>query len=70
MHFADEAQINVKAGNGGNGSMSFRREKYVAKGGPDGGNGGDGGSIVMQADSNLNTLVNFVSKKHYKATHG
>ena len=70
MHFADEAQINVQAGNGGNGSASFRREKYVAKGGPDGGNGGDGGDIILLADSNLNTLVNFMSKKHYKATHG
>jgi GTP-binding protein len=70
MHFADEAEINVKAGDGGNGSFSFRREKYIAKGGPDGGNGGEGGSIVMQADPNLNTLVNFVSKKHFKAKHG
>lgn len=70
MHFADEAKINVKAGNGGNGSASFRREKYVAKGGPDGGKGGNGGSIVFEADENLNTLVNFLSKKHYKAPHG
>ncbi len=70
MHFADEAEINVKAGTGGNGSFSFRREKYIAKGGPDGGNGGDGGSIIMQADENMNTLVNFVSKKHFKAKHG
>ncbi len=70
MHFADEAEINVKAGSGGNGSPSFRREKFVAKGGPDGGNGGDGGSIIMIADENINTLVNFLSKKHYKAEHG
>lgn len=70
MHFADEAEINVKAGNGGNGSFSFRREKYITKGGPDGGNGGDGGSIILQADENLNTLVNFVSQKHFKAGHG
>lgn len=70
MHFADEAQIEVKAGNGGNGSFSFRREKYIAKGGPDGGNGGDGGSVILQADGNMNTLVNFVSKKHFKAPHG
>ncbi len=70
MHFADEAHITVKAGKGGNGSFSFRREKYVAKGGPDGGNGGDGGSILMEADENMNTLVNFMSKKHYKAPHG
>lgn len=70
MHFADEAEINVKAGAGGDGSMSFLREKYIAKGGPDGGNGGHGGSIIMQADFNLNTLVNFMSKKHYKAEKG
>lgn len=70
MHFADEAEIKVQAGNGGNGSASFRREKYIAKGGPDGGNGGDGGSIILQADENMNTLVNFVSKKHFKAKHG
>jgi GTP-binding protein len=70
MHFADEAHINVKAGNGGNGSASFRREKYIPKGGPDGGNGGDGGSVILEADHNLNTLVNFLSRKHYKAEHG
>lgn len=70
MHFADEAQIDVKAGSGGNGSASFRREKFVAKGGPDGGNGGDGGNVVMEADENLNTLVNFVSQKHFKAPSG
>ena len=70
MHFADEAKITVKAGNGGNGAASFRREKYVDKGGPDGGNGGDGGNIVFEADPNLNTLVNFMSRKHYKAPHG
>lgn len=70
MHFADEAEIKVKAGDGGNGSFSFRREKFVAKGGPDGGNGGNGGSIIFEADYNLNTLVNFVSKKHYKAPKG
>ncbi|MFH0838302.1 MAG: GTPase ObgE, partial [Patescibacteria group bacterium] len=70
MHFADEAEIKVKAGNGGNGSSSFRREKFIPRGGPDGGNGGDGGSVILQADENLNTLVNFVSKKHFKARHG
>jgi len=70
MHFADEAEINVKAGSGGNGSASFRREKFIAKGGPDGGNGGNGGNITFEADENLNTLVNFVSKKHYKAGNG
>ncbi len=70
MHFADEAHISVRSGNGGDGSSSFRREKYIPKGGPDGGNGGNGGSVVFLADLNLNTLVNFVSKKHFKAEHG
>lgn len=70
MHFADEAKIWVKAGDGGNGSVSFRREKYIPKGGPDGGNGGDGGSIIFEATHDLNTLVNFVSKKHFKAAKG
>lgn len=70
MHFADEAQIMVKGGDGGNGSFSFRREKYVDKGGPDGGNGGHGGSVILQANENMNTLVNFISKKHFKAKHG
>ncbi len=70
MHFADEADINIVAGNGGNGSASYRHEKYVPKGGPDGGNGGDGGSIILHADGNMNTLVNFVSKKHFKAGRG
>ncbi|MBN2307098.1 GTPase ObgE [Candidatus Peregrinibacteria bacterium] len=70
MHFADEAEIKVKAGSGGNGAASFRREKFIPKGGPDGGNGGDGGSVILQADSNLNTLVNFVSQKHFKAERG
>jgi len=70
MHFADEAEIKVQAGNGGNGSFSMRREKYIPKGGPDGGNGGDGGNIILQADENVNTLVDFVSKKHFKAAHG
>jgi len=70
MHFADEAIIFVKAGDGGNGSFSFRREKYVARGGPDGGNGGDGGSIIMEANVNQNTLANFLGIKHYKAKAG
>ncbi len=70
MHFADEAEINVKAGKGGDGCMSFRREKFIARGGPDGGNGGDGGSIIFEADVNLNTLVNFVSKKHFESPKG
>jgi len=70
MHFADEAQIKVTAGSGGKGCTSFRREKYVPYGGPDGGNGGDGGNVVFEADPNINTLVNYVSKKHFKAPFG
>jgi len=70
MHFADEAEIKVQAGNGGSGSFSMRREKYIPKGGPDGGNGGDGGNVILQADENVNTLVDFISKKHFKAGHG
>lgn len=70
MHFADEAKINVKAGRGGDGSPSFRREKYIAYGGPDGGNGGDGGNVIFEADENMNTLVNYVSKKHFRGTDG
>ena len=70
MHFADEAEIKVMAGKGGDGCMSFRREKFIARGGPDGGNGGDGGSIIFEADVNLNTLVNFVSKKHFESPKG
>lgn len=70
MKFCDEAIIEVKAGGGGNGSASFRREKYVPKGGPDGGNGGDGGNVIIEADENLNTLASFLGKKHYRAVSG
>ena len=59
MKFVDEAAIRVEAGDGGNGCLSFRREKYVEFGGPDGGNRGAGGSVVLQADSGLNTLVDY-----------
>lgn len=68
--FIDKAKIFVKAGNGGNGSMSFHREKYVAAGGPDGGDGGDGGSIIFVADPNLSTLMDFKYKRKYKAENG
>ena len=70
MKFLDQAKINLKAGNGGSGSASFRREKYIEFGGPDGGDGGAGGSIIFTADRNLNTLVDFRYTQHFKAEHG
>ncbi|WP_131781095.1 Obg family GTPase CgtA [Legionella gresilensis] len=70
MKFVDEAIINVEAGNGGHGCLSFRREKFVPFGGPDGGDGGDGGSIYLEANSDLNTLIDFRYQKHYKAKNG
>ncbi|MDD5605900.1 MAG: GTPase ObgE [Patescibacteria group bacterium] len=68
--FADEVRFQVKAGNGGDGLVSFRREKFIAKGGPDGGDGGDGGSIYMVADHNLNTLADLATRKIFKAKNG
>ncbi|TDI85984.1 MAG: GTPase CgtA, partial [Caldithrix sp.] len=62
--FIDRAKINIRAGNGGSGCVSFRREKYVAKGGPDGGDGGQGGDVVMVADPNLATLLDFKYRPH------
>lgn len=70
MQFIDEASIRVQAGKGGNGALSFRREKYVAKGGPDGGDGGDGGSVYLVAHDALNTLVDFRYQPKYKAKSG
>ncbi len=70
MKFVDEASIKVFAGKGGNGCLSFRREKYIAKGGPDGGDGGDGGSVIMQADSALNTMVDYRFQRQYRAESG
>lgn len=70
MKFVDEATINVKAGDGGNGCASFRREKYVEFGGPDGGDGGNGGSIFLQADKSLSTLSDFRHRRHYEAERG
>jgi GTP-binding protein len=70
MKFVDEASINVYAGKGGNGALSFRREKYVARGGPDGGDGGDGGSVIMEADINLNTMVDYRFQRNYRAESG
>ncbi len=70
MKFIDEAKISVLAGKGGDGSASFRREKYIPKGGPDGGDGGRGGSVFAVADRNINTLVEFRFKRIFKAQKG
>jgi GTP-binding protein len=70
MKFVDEANITVFAGNGGNGSVSFRREKFIPLGGPDGGDGGDGGSVWLEADENLNTLVDFRHQRQFRAQRG
>ena len=67
---ADTAQIYVEAGNGGNGLVSFHREKYVAAGGPDGGDGGHGGDVIFVVDEKLSTLMDFRYRKHYKAQNG
>lgn len=68
--FYDKAKIHVKAGDGGNGCSSFRREKYVPDGGPDGGDGGRGGSVILRAEKGLRTLVDFHYKSHFKAGRG
>ncbi len=68
--FIDKAVIKIKAGDGGNGAVAFHREKYVASGGPDGGDGGKGGDIVFQVDDNLSTLADFKYKRKYKAPNG
>jgi GTP-binding protein len=70
MKFVDEATITVVAGKGGNGSASFRREKFIPFGGPDGGDGGRGGSVFLEGDSGLNTLVDFRHLRTYKAQNG
>jgi len=70
MKFIDEAVIYLKAGRGGNGCMSFRREKYRPFGGPDGGDGGKGGDIIFIADSQMSTLIDFKYKRHYTAKNG
>jgi len=66
----DEAKINVKAGDGGNGAMAFRREKFVPRGGPAGGHGGKGGDVILEVDPQLNTLIHFKSQVHFKADRG
>lgn len=65
--FVDTAKIYIKAGDGGDGAVSFHREKYVAAGGPDGGDGGRGGNVVFVADTNLSTLADFRYKRKYLA---
>jgi len=70
MKFLDEAKIFIKAGNGGSGCASFRKEKYIEFGGPDGGNGGKGGPIYFKSQHNLNTLIDFRYKQHFKAENG
>ena len=70
MKFLDEAKIFIKAGDGGNGACSFRHEKYMEFGGPDGGDGGKGGNVIFKAVSNLNTLIDFRYQQHFKAPRG
>jgi len=70
MRFIDEARIKVIAGNGGRGCISFRREKFVPRGGPDGGNGGKGGDVILIADEGLESLIDFRYKRYYKAKSG
>lgn len=70
MKFLDEAKIFIKSGDGGNGCLSFRREKFIEYGGPDGGNGGKGGSIWVETANNLNTLIDYRYQQHFKATKG
>jgi GTPase len=70
MKFLDQAKIYVKSGDGGPGSLSFRREKFIEFGGPDGGDGGRGGDIAVEAVDNLNTLIDFRYQQHFRAQHG
>lgn len=70
MHFLDEAKVFIKSGNGGAGCVSFRREKNIPLGGPDGGNGGRGGHVIIRAESNLNTLIDYRYQQHFKARTG
>tara|TARA_B100001142_G_scaffold314991_1_gene353114 strand:+ start:437 stop:1420 length:984 start_codon:yes stop_codon:yes gene_type:complete len=70
MKFLDQVKIYIKAGNGGDGSPSFRREKFIEFGGPDGGDGGKGGSIILRSERNLNTLIDYRFQQHHKAERG
>ena len=70
MKFLDQVKIFVKAGGGGSGSASMRREKFIEFGGPDGGNGGKGASIILKSERNLNTLIDYRYTQHFKAERG
>src|SRR6516165_818274 len=70
MQFIDEARVHVRAGDGGKGAVAFRREKFVPKGGPSGGDGGDGASIVLEVDEGLSTLLDFRYKSEFTAPAG
>ncbi|MEY3197319.1 MAG: hypothetical protein RLZZ59_690 [Pseudomonadota bacterium] len=70
MQFIDEVKIYLRSGNGGNGAVSFRREKYIERGGPDGGDGGRGGSVIFVTNPHINTLLHFRYSQHFKADHG
>src|ERR1700722_17433160 len=70
MKFLDEAKIYIRSGDGGAGCVSFRREKFIPDGGPDGGNGGRGGSVVAECVSGLNTLIDYRYQQHFKAKKG
>ena len=70
MKFLDQVKIYIKAGNGGDGSPSFRREKFIEYGGPDGGDGGKGGSVILKSEQNLNTLIDYRYQQHHKAERG
>ena len=70
MKFVDQVSIQVKAGDGGNGAVAFRREKFVERGGPSGGDGGNGGSVVLEADPQLTTLLDYRYQQHHRARNG
>ena len=69
-NFVDYVKVNICSGNGGKGSAHFRREKYITKGGPDGGNGGRGGHVIVVVDKSLWTLYHFKYQRHFKSDHG